>query len=183
MLTIAFDSKAYKYSGWSIPYTCALVFVDLERVNKYNTLIKIHKRSLLQSLCFGMIRNPKLNRPAVQSTGCWAVIVKSLFRGGNEQRVNYQLHWEGFHFSVEALLPEPMCSWNCKVSPSFSSRQHKDTNGLPVHFTDHLISCHILFVMGSVNHSDGWNSIFSHNKSFNKGVVISEASFMAYFKL
>ena len=24
---------------------CALVYVDLERVNKYNTLIKIHKRS------------------------------------------------------------------------------------------------------------------------------------------
>lgn len=45
-----------------------------------------------------------------------------------------------------------------------------------------LISCHILFVMGSVNHLDSGNNVFSQSKSLNTDVVISHASSAAWLE-
>lgn len=50
-------------------------------------------------------------------------------------------------------------------------------------FKDHLIICHMLFVVSSVNHFDGRNNVFSHSKLLNQGVAISNDSLMAYTKL
>lgn len=45
-----------------------------------------------------------------------------------------------------------------------------------------LISCHILFVMGSVNHLDSRNNVLSQSKSLNTDVVISDASSVAWLE-
>lgn len=36
--------------------------------------------------------------------------------------------------------------------------------------------------MDSVNHLDGWNNVFSHSESLNTGIVISDASLMAFLR-
>lgn len=81
------------------------------------------------------------------------------------------------------LLKEIHPSGNHKVSGLFRSPKHKETIiGIPLHFKCRLISCHIVLVMDSVNHLDGWNNVFSHIESLNTGIVISDASLKAFLR-
>lgn len=60
------------------------IYTTVQKKIQQSKLMRYRVHNLLEthSQCYGMVRNPKLDRPAVPSCGRYAMIGKLLFRGG-----------------------------------------------------------------------------------------------------